>query len=134
MGIFRDTQLLSDKLTCQTYSISWSELQATITKINTYVKFKKMLVTLNQIVTLRRSKIGFNYQKEGPIFYVGTIEARGPTLQDLKMLGRSGQDLPMEISPEYSRGVQGNGILMSPLIELIPQSFEPLSLTKAPPS
>ena len=37
------TQTLFDKLTQQSYHVSWAELWATVTTVNTYAEFKQML-------------------------------------------------------------------------------------------
>ena len=93
------TQTLLDKLTQLSYHVSWAELRATITTVNTYAEFRKMLaVTLNQIIILEISKINFNYLAKGPIPYVGIVNARGPTLQDLETLAKSRQDPSMAVS------------------------------------
>ena len=127
------TQLLNDRITRQTYPVSWAELRATITNVNSYGEFKQALAaTLNQIVTLERSKMGFNYQSKGPITHVGTVNARGPTLQELETPAKSKQDPSMAVSPEYSGGVQRNGIFQSPLVETVPHSFDPFEANNIP--
>ena len=96
-----------------------------------------LAATLNQIVTLERSKINFNYPAEGPIPYVGTINSRGPTLQDLETPAKSRQDPSMAVSPENSVGIQGERVSTTPLNDSMPQSFEPyesIPLTSTSPN
>ena len=121
------TQTLFNKLTQQYYHISWAELRATVTTVNIYDEFKEMLSdTLNQIITLKSSKINFNYPAEGPIPYVGTVNACGPTLQDFETPAtKSREDPSMAISPENSVEIQGERVSMTPLTRSVPQSFEP---------
>ena len=125
-------------MTQQSYHVSWAELRATVTTVNTYTEFKQMLAaTLNQIITLERSKINFNYPAEGPIPHVDTVNSRGPTLQGLETPAKSRQDPSMAVSPENSAGMQGERISMTPLNDSIPQSFEPyesIPLTSTSPN
>lgn len=129
------TQTLFDKLTQQSYHVSWTELRAIVTIVN---EFKKMLATtLIQIATLERSKINFDYPAEGPIPYVGTVNSHGPTLQDLETLVKSRQDPSMAVSFENSAGMHEERVSTTPLNDSMLQSFEPyefIPLTSTSPN